>query len=421
MRGFIIFLVVALGLTGVLGGGYFGVAAFIREQNKPRWKYSEVEQGELILSVNATGDVRPVLRVTVGAVVSGPITELNVDFNDHVKKDQVLAKIDPRLFESTVLRDRATLETRQAEVKRAEARLQQAINEEKRSERLAARNVSLISETELDEARFSRMAAEADVGVAKANVQQAQATLENSEANLEYTNITSPVDGIVIDRLIDEGQSLAAQFQAPELFVVAPDMEKRMHIFASIDEADIGLIRQAKEKRSPVNFTVDAYEDLVFEDEVTIHEVRLSSAEEANVVTYPVVVETPNPDMKLLPGMTANLSFQIERKEDIVKIPNAALRFYPPNREKVHPDDRGILDGVDQATEESKESDLGSRSADERVAISLSSKNRHVWKFDGEFLRAVPVEVGISDSRYTELVSGELDVGAKLVTGEKPR
>ena len=421
MRTLIVTLVVLLILGGIVTGAGFGVSAYLKERNKPRWKYQTVEEGELILSVNATGDVRPVLRVTVGAVVSGPISQLCVDFNEHIKKDQVLAKIDPRLFKSVVLRDKATLETRQAEVERAEARLQQAVNEERRAEKLRSRQMNLISATEVDEARFSRLAAEADLSVAKASVQQAKANLENSEANLEYTEIRSPVDGIVIDRKIDEGQSLAAQFQTPELFVVAPDMDKRMHIYASVDEADIGLIRKAQIENQPVTFTVDAYQEDIFEENVTIREVRLSSTEEANVVTYPVVVETANPEMKLLPGMTANLTFQVEKKEQAIKVPNSALRFYPPNREKVHPDDRKILDGVDQANEDSKELSAGDRSASERTELNKNRRKRHVWVFDGQFLRAKAVEVGISDNRFTELLDGEIEVGEELVVGEKPR
>jgi HlyD family secretion protein len=412
----ILFSLVALG--GLGAGLYFPAAAYIRERNKPQYRVREVAAGDLTLNVNATGTVEPVLRVTVGAVVSGPIQKLYVDFNDQVEKDQLMAKIDPRLFESVVLRDKAQLETRLAEVERAEARLQQAINAEQRAEKLTSR--SILSETEIDELKFTRLAAEADLSVAQTAVQQAQANLENSEANLGYTDIKSPVDGIVIDRKIDEGQSLASQFQAPELFIVAPDMDKQMHIYASVDEADIGLIRKAQEREQPVNFTVDAYPGIVFENG-KILEVRLSSAEESNVVTYPVVVETPNEEMLLLPGMTASLSFQIERKSDVLKVPNAALRFYPPDRKQVHPDDRGILDGVVDARQDSSDQDLVRQTANERAERSQPIQDRHVWIYDGEFLRAKAIQVGISDSRYTELISGDLRAGDELVAGEKPK
>ncbi|MEC8558196.1 MAG: efflux RND transporter periplasmic adaptor subunit [Planctomycetota bacterium] len=420
MRGFVTFLLVIAGLGGVGAGIYFPTAAYIRKQNEPAYRSKPVVSGDIVLYVNSTGNVEPVLRVTVGAVVSGPIQELYVDFNEKVKKDQLMAKIDPRLFESVVLRDRATLETRNAEVLRAEARLQQAINSEERAKKLVKKNASLISDTEVDEMRFSRMAAEAELSVAKTAVQQAQASLDNSEANLGYTEIRSPVDGVVIDRKIDEGQTLAAQFQTPELFIVAPEMGHRMFIYASVDEADIGLIRQAKETQNPVTFTVDAYPGEIFENGI-IREVRLSSTEESNVVTYPVVVETPNEEMKLLPGMTASLSFQVEEKNSIVKIPNAALRFYPPNRKHVHPDDHKILDGVEEANEQSTDQEAADRSAQERAEASINGKKRHVWVFDGKLLRARAIEVGISDSRYTELISGELKDGDELVVGEEKK
>ena len=156
-------------------------------------------------------------------------------------------------------------------------------------------------------------------------------TSSTSEANLDYTEIRSPVDGIVIDRKIDPGQTVAATFQTPELFIVAPDMRKEMHVFASVDEADIGLIRDAQESGQPVRFTVDAYPDDLFEGK--IFQIRKSSTTTQNVVTYPVVVSAPNPDLKLLPGMTASISFQVARDAtNVLRIPNAALRFYPAAR-----------------------------------------------------------------------------------------
>ncbi len=190
-------------------------------------------------------------------------------------------------------------------------------------------NENFISETEVDQLKFARLAAVADLRVAETAVEQAKANLDNSKGNLAYTEILSPVDGTVIDRKIDVGQTLAAQFQTPEMFVVAPNMEDEMHIYASVDEADIGLIRESQKAKNPVRFTVDAYPDEVFESGV-IHEVRLSSKEEQNVVTYPVIVSTPNKELKLLPGMTANLSFQIDHRANILKIPIRPCDFIHP-------------------------------------------------------------------------------------------
>ena len=420
MRALTMLILILAALTGVGFLSYPSIAEAIKERNRPKYRLQEVAEGDITLHVNATGNVEPVLRVTVGAVVSGPIAELHVDFNDRVTKGQLMAKIDTRLFDSVVLRDRALYETRIAEVTRAEARLQQAVNAEERATALVKKQASLISDTEVDEMRFTRMAAAADLSVAKTAVQQAQANLDNSEANLEYCEIRSPVDGIVIDRKIDEGQTLAAQFQTPELFVVAPQMDERMHIYASVDEADIGLIQKARDEKQPVKFTVDAYPDEVFENGF-IRAVRLSSQEEQNVVTYPVIVETTNEDLKLLPGMTASLSFQIEHLEGIIKIPNAALRFYPPNKLYVHPDDRPILDGVEIAKTESEQQGQNNQSAAERAELNRSRLKRHVWVEEEGLLRAREVTIGISDSRFTQLIDGDLKPGDPLVVGEKPK
>jgi HlyD family secretion protein len=184
----------------------------------------------------------------------------------------------------------------------------------------------------------------------------------------------------VIDKKVDVGQTLASQFQTPEVFVVAPEMDQRMHIYASVDEADIGWIRRAQEMGELVRFTVDAYPDELF-DQGKIVQVRLSSKEEQNVITYPVIVETPNTDLKLLPGMTANLSFQIHKKEKVLKVPNPALRFYPA-REKVHPDDVKILDGFEDQKQFADSPKMVS--ADEKAQNSKALSIRHVWVDDGK-------------------------------------
>jgi HlyD family secretion protein len=314
-----------------------------------------------------------------------------------------------------VARDKAALKTREAEVERARALLKQAENDEQRAYALREENADYISQSELDQVKFNRMSLEAQLKVAEAAVDQALGNLENSETNLEYTDIRSPVDGIVIDRKIDPGQTLAAQFQTPELFVVAEEMDKRMFIYASVDEADIGLIRDAEQRGQKVEFTVDAYPDDLFEG--TIHQVRINPTETQNVVTYPVVVEARNPDMKLLPGMTANLSFHIEKREDIVKISNAALRFYP-KREQVRPEDQKLLDGAEKdAKEEAPTEDTRQLSATDRIDANRKRSRRHVWAVDGDRLKAIEVTTGLSDNQHTELVDGPLKEGQKLVTG----
>jgi len=408
----------------VLGtGAYFGFTPAkeaYEKYTRPKFREVEVSRGPIVAVVDATGTVQPVLSVTVGAFVSGPIEKLYVDFNDEVKKDQLLAKIDPRLYEANVARDRATLATQKAGVERARAQLQQAINDEKRSQALRRENKNFISDAEMDQFKFNRMSLEAQLVVAQASVEQAEANLKNSEANLAYTEIRSPVDGVIINRKIDQGQTLASQFQTPELFIVAPDMRTRMHILASVDEADIGLIREAQRRKLPVHFTVDAYPDDLFTGE--IHQIRMSSTTTQNVVTYPVIVAAPNPDLKLLPGMTASISFQIDEAHEGLRIPNAALRFYP-QRELVRPEDRPLLEGADgegiRNPKEASDSVGTQPSAQAKAEARRNRNKRHVWVQDGKYLRAIEVRTGPSDHKYTALEAGDLQEGQKLVTGIK--
>jgi HlyD family secretion protein len=406
------------------GGGYFAwqkTTEWLKERNKPSFKTAEVQQGTIRITRNATGEVKPVLSVQVGSFVSGPIEELFVDFNDEVTKGQILATIDPRIYNAVVARDKASLANREAEIVRVKAELQRAMNDERRSLKLQAENKDFIAQTELDQYHFSRTALDAQLVIAEAGVAQAQATLENSLANLEYTKIRSPVEGVVIDRKIDPGQTLAAQFQAPELFVIAPDMKEKMHIFASIDEADMGLIRKAQQAATPVKFKVDAYPDELFETGV-IEQIRLSSAMTQNVVTYPVIVATPNPDMKLLPGMTAELTFLIEEKTDVLKVPSAAIRFLPDNKDHVHPEDHSKLDlSFSLSEDDEQKGTLEDKPVDEVAAQAKKAATRHVWIVDGEKLRAVEIQVGVSDYKFREVTGGNLKAGDMVVTGLKPK
>ena len=327
----LLFWTVILALA--VAAGMYGLPKAQRqweERNRPVFRTAKVRQGDIQWSVDATGTIEPVLKVQIGSFVSGPIVELNANFNDRVEKGDLLARVDPRLYKAAVQRDGAILATARADVSRVQATLQQAINDEQRAKELQQINPAYISQSEMDQLRFARQGLEAQLEVAKLQIEQAQASLENSLLNLEYTEIIAPSSGIVIDRKIDEGQTLVAQFQTPELFVLAPDMDQRMWVIANVVEADVGHILAAKEKQLPVKFYVDAYEGEIFEG--LIKQVRQNPTSEQNVVTYPVIVETPNPDMKLLPGMTANLSFQIEEKQDALLIPSAALRICPtPN------------------------------------------------------------------------------------------
>lgn len=409
-------VLIVLLVLGAVGGAFWGLRAYWIARGRPVYRLAAVMRGEIISQVNSTGTVQAVLSVQIGSFVSGPIKESFVDYNSRVKKNEVMARIDERIYKAYEARDLAALTNGKANVKRVEALLQQAINNEERAQTVWKENPDFISDTEMDQVKFQRLSLEAELDVAKAMVQQADAALMLSQANLEYTNIKAPVDGIVVDRKIDPGQTVAAQFQTPVLFIVAPDLEKKIHVYATVDEADIGLIREAQRQQQPVKFSVDAYPDDLFEGRVS--QVRMNSTSTQNVVTYPVVVESPNPDLKLFPGMTANLSFQVEKRENVLKIPNAALRYYP-KLEEVRPEDRTLLEGMeeDRVQQEDESSDKDQRSASDRVEGARKRNKRHVWIKEGFLLKAVEVTIGLSDSKHAEMLSGALQEGDELVVG----
>jgi HlyD family secretion protein len=411
-----LFLVLGLITAGAVAA-YRPVTQYLRNRNRVQWDTAKVARGDAVRYVISTGTIKPVLSVSVGSFVSGPIVELSVDFNDEVKKGDLLAKVDPRLFIANVQRDEAILATREAEVQRVEAQLQQALNNYQRGERLREKNQDFLSDREMDALVFEVKSLQAQRKLAKASVEQAIASLDNSQANLEYTEITSPVDGIVIDRKIDPGQTLAAQFQTPELFVVAPDLREKVHVFASVDEADIGLIQQARKDRRAVTFTVDAHPNELFVGE--IEQIRFSSVTTENVVTYPVVIAAKNQDLKLLPGMTASISFEVDSKTDVIKIPNAALWFYPEKLEHVRAEDRPLVDGSRWAQTSGENPEEAEQTAAQKIEARRESSKRHVWVVDGEHLRAIEVFTGLTDNQTTEMVSGDLTINDALVIGIK--
>ncbi len=283
-----------LGVPALIAWTAFGPFwARWKEHGRISYREAEITQGKIVVVVNATGTIKPVRSVTVGTFVSGPIKSILVDFNAEVKKNELLATIDQRIYLAAVARDKATLATQKANVDQTRAKLQQAINDEKRSKDLRAQNKGFISESEMDQFKFNRLSLEAQLAVADATVLQADANLDTSVANLEYTEIRSPEDGVVIERKIDPGQTVAASFQTPDLFVIAPDMRKEMYVYASVDESDIGLVSEAQRAGLPVHFTVDAYPDDLFEGK--IYQIRMNSTTTQNVVTYPVIVSAAEP------------------------------------------------------------------------------------------------------------------------------
>jgi HlyD family secretion protein len=287
---------------------------------KAGYRTAKVDRGSVSVSISATGTLRALSTVDVGSQVSGQVLSVEVDYNDRVERGQVIARIDPANFQTRLTQTDADLASARAGLVEAQSALRLAEAELKRKRDIEARK--LISASELDIAQAARDQAAARVGSAQAAVKQRTAAVEDAQLDVDYTVIKSPVDGVILLRSVEPGQTVAASFQTPVLFRIAEDLT-RMQIDLSIDESDVGQIREGL----PVQFTVDAFPNRNFTGEV--YQVRLSATNLANVVTYPVVVEVANPDLVLLPGMTANAEIEITSRADALRVPNAALRFKP--------------------------------------------------------------------------------------------
>ncbi|HKE17617.1 MAG TPA: efflux RND transporter periplasmic adaptor subunit [Kofleriaceae bacterium] len=306
----------------VLVGGIWGYRAYkAREEGDVQYQVAPVARGELASQVTASGTLSPLVTVQVGSQVSGRIKDLFADFNARVHKGQVLAKIDPELIQSDVTKARANLAAARAAVTHAEADRSQAKLNNDRQKALAAK--SLVAQADADNALAALKAADAQVDAAKASLSQARAALTQSETNLAYTTIVSPIDGVVISRDVNVGQTVAASLQAPTLFTLAEDLAK-MEVHTSVAESDVGRLSQGMD----VEFTVDAYPSDRFH--ATVKEVRYSPTTVQNVVTYDAVVSVDNRELKLRPGMTADVTFLVEKRDNALMVPNAALRFRPP-------------------------------------------------------------------------------------------
>ena len=358
-------LLLALATGGVIF--YYG-----RSEPPPKYKLEKITRGAIVASVTASGTVNAVTTVLVGTQVSGTIKSIYVDFNSLVRKGQLIALIDPATFESQVEQARANLLSARANLEKADAALVDAKRTFERNESLFQQN--LIAQSDRDTAETNYLSAKAQVDASRAQIAQNEAALNYSITSLKYTRIISPVDGIVVSRSVDIGQTVAASFQTPTLFTIAQDLTK-MQIDTSVSEADIGRIRE----KNPVEFSVDAYPDTVFKGEVS--EIRNAPVIVQNVVTYDVVVKVDNPELRLKPGMTANVSVIIASKNSVLRISNGALRFTPPDF---------------------KRSETGGTSAG-------------AWVLDGGKPRQVREATGISDGNYTELVSGELKEGDDVI------
>ena len=367
------------------------------------WRTMPAERGPIAMTVSATGTIEPVTKVAVGSQVSGTIATLGADYNDRVKKGQVIAQLDPSLFRTQAAQSDANLA-------RAQAAYANAKRTRERAKALAERGV--LAQVDLD-------AAQASYEQTAAEVRQAQAALSNAQVNLAHTTILSPIDGVVIARSVDIGQTVAASLQAPELFQIAGDLT-RMQVETRIDEADIGRVVPGLR----ATFTVDAFPEATFEG--TGRQVRLEPVVEQNVVTYTTVIDVPNPELKLKPGMTANVTIGIDHRDDVLKIANAALRFHPPMDPKAARSGGGGMvggaaGGMRQAggTPGGGGANAGPGAAGGRGS-DAASQTVYLLGADGK-LQPVKVETGITDGTFTEVVSGGLTAGAAVVVGAMPK
>ncbi|HSD74749.1 MAG TPA: efflux RND transporter periplasmic adaptor subunit [Steroidobacteraceae bacterium] len=372
------------------------------EDEASPYRFATVERGDLEAIVSATGKLSAVTTVQVGTQVSGQIEKILVDFNDRVKQGQLIARIDPTLQEQAV-RDA------QAGVERNQAELEQAQREYDRNLQLFERKV--LTEIEFNTAKYA-------LAVARANVKSAQVTLDRARKNLAYTEIYAPIDGIVVERNVDVGQTVAASLNTPQLFLIANDLA-HMQILASVDESDIGMIRDGQS----VRFSVQAYPNVTFQG--TVQQVRLQSATVENVVNYTVVVAVENPDAKLLPGMTATVEFVTGSVSNALLVPNAALRFRPS--EAMLAEVRGARSGSENAPAGQRRS-RESRGAGAAEPGSASQRGNGtgrrpanaamLWYLDdGGKLAMARARTGITDGQRTQIESDALHEGMQIIVG----
>ncbi len=391
-------------LAVVLGAG--GYVYWNGAQNPPpQYKTAKIERGAVTQVVTATGTINPVITVQVGSQVSGIIQNLYADFNSVVKAGQVVAQIDPAPFRTVVTQMEANLQNALGGLARARSDLVlQKLNFDRAK---ALFGQQLNAQQDVDNARTAFETSQANIQVAEAQVKQARAQLETAKVNLEYTTIHSPVNGIVISRNVDVGQTVAASFQTPVLFTVAKDLTK-MQVDTNVSESDIGGITEGK----PATFVVDAYPNQVFNG--TVIQVRNAPITVQNVVTYNVVIGVDNADLRLRPGMTANASIVVNRREQVLRVPNAALRFKPTlarSGERTGGPPTSALGKPDGGGKG------GSSESGSREGPDGKSKSK-VW-LRGSQGEATPMELktGITDGAFTELLEGLVKEGDDVIVG----
>jgi HlyD family secretion protein len=340
-----------------------------------------VTRGSIVSVVSATGTVQPVTSVLVGSQVSGIIESLSADFNSIVRQGQVLAKLDQSTFLSSLEQARASLVNAEAEADRLRVAKAAADAALARAQELSARQ--LIPAQDFQSAQTDARTAAAQVTAGDAKVTQAKSAVESAQVNLAKTVIASPIDGVVTARNVDVGQTVAASFSAPTLFVIAADLSK-MQVNANVDESDVGQVAAGQ----AVTFRVDAYPNETFTGRVS--QVRLDPATTNNVVVYAAIIDAPNPQLQLKPGMTANATIEVARRDDVLRVPAAALRFKP---------DTAVLAQYAGG-----------------AAAPAGPAGKTVWVMNGNAIAPIAVKAGVSDGTYTEVANGALSEGALVVT-----
>jgi HlyD family secretion protein len=408
-----IFIVLAV----VIAAAAIGIWRWQAGSGKPKLQFetTKVEKGKIVAKVTASGTLSAIVTVQVGSQVSGRIAALYADFNSPVKKGQLIAKIDPALFQASVDQARANLVAAQGNLAKSKVQAVDARRQYVRQKELAARKLN--AQADLDTAQANADGLDAQVAAAEGTVAQTRAALKSAEVNLAYTNIVSPTSGTVISRSVDVGQTVAASLQAPTIFVIAEDLAK-MQVDTSVAEADVGRLRSGM----PASFTVDAYPGEVFRG--TVRQIRNAPQTVQNVVTYDAVIDVANPEFKLKPGMTANVTFVYAEKDDVLKVPNSALRFRPP------PALLADLKGAGTGGRPGAPGGSGTPSGGGASAGGPGGQRpgagagrpgeipdrRTVWTLDQDKPAQQKIKTGISDGTFTEVVEGDLQAGELVIT-----
>ncbi|MBM2804574.1 MAG: Efflux transporter periplasmic adaptor subunit [Deltaproteobacteria bacterium] len=399
--------IITLVLLLAAGGAGYAYWRMGNEPKEPPYLTARVQKANIRQVVSSSGTLQAVTTVLVGSQVSGAIAKLNVDYNSKVTKGQVVAQLDQSRFAARVEETRASVLAAQASVAKAKVGVEDAERTLKRAQELKQRE--LVSQSELDAAQTAYDSARSQLNVAQAQVGQAQASMNQAQIDLGYTTIRSPVDGIVISRSVDVGQTVAASLSAPTLFTIANDLTK-MEVHTNVDEADIGNISEGQD----VSFTVDAHPQRRFRGKV--HQVRNAPQVIQNVVTYNSVVRINNKELLLKPGMTANVQFLVAQKEDALTIPNIALRFRPPEdkneaQELLRQEQGRTAPRVGQR-QTRRAGSGGGNSAEGR-----SVRQVKVYMLKDGKAQPVDVQIGITDGSKTEIVAGPLNENDPVIIG----